>query len=368
MILYRYLVKELLFPFFLTLGVISSILLMDQIYKFLPFLQAMGLKLGYLGEMILYSLPANFMIAAPISLMVGIYYGVHRLCMDHEVVAMRAAGVSLAFLFRPVLFLSAILALITGLAAFYLAPWGVTSMEKLQYQIIKKQTNVSLSVQNVNNFFGQQMIYLFDKEGDLFKGVIIAPWEAPLEGPIIQANSGRIAFDEERQRIQFLLFDGEIHYPGQPAYRIVKYQSMDYDLMPPERDEESLSGDLKNLVAKKGKKDIEMLPQELWYWAEHDPKEQLRREYKDEFHSRFVSAFSCIALAILALPLGVDDPRSPTAKGFIYLFLSLMLFFAFYAKSRSGYVNGQFPLILIYAPLVAATGLGLQLFRNLNRF
>ena len=133
MLLFFYIVKEMLFPFFLTASIITSILLMDQIFRFIPFLQASGLELKSVYLMVIYSLPPILMITIPVSLLIGIYIGVARISSDYELVVIRAAGVSLSYLFKPVIFISVIVSMLVMLLTFYLSPYGISKLELLKF-------------------------------------------------------------------------------------------------------------------------------------------------------------------------------------------------------------------------------------------
>ncbi len=366
MILFRYFIKELIYPFLLTLGIIAAILVMDQVYKFMPFMQLTGLKFGYLAEALLYGLPPNLMIATPVSIMVGVYFGVHRLSMDHEIVIMRAAGVSLAFLFRPVLVVAGGLAIWSGLNCFFLAPWGVTNLEALQFQILKTETNIKLNPGKINNFFGQKMIFIHHKQKDWLEGIVIAPWKKVDSASLIEAKKGKIAFNEDSRKITFLLYEGKIHRKEKGRIRVMEFSQLDYALSPPKRDAANLPKRFRELESKGGKKDMEMFPLELMEQMNSAPTASSRREYSDEFHSRIVTVLSCFAFALFALPLGIFDPRNPKSAKFVSMLLFMVLYFSLFSQARSLYVQGSIGVWALYFPLFIALGVGVANFFKIN--
>ncbi|MDX2471843.1 MAG: LptF/LptG family permease [SAR324 cluster bacterium] len=366
-LIFSYFLEELIFPIFLSLIVIVSVLMMQQLYQIIPFLQITGLKFNYLFLMIFYSLLPTFAMAVPISVLVGVYYGIHRLSMDHEVVAIRAAGVSLFFLFRPVLFISFLCALLLGLMTNFISPWGVMELNKLQYNLIKSHTRVNLTVGKVNNFFNQKMIYLDSQKGELFQGILIASWDSKKDDTIIEAESGKIYFDEENRKITFLLYNGKIHTPTETGYRIAEYQQLDYVLPPPTSDKDSLPKRFQQLGNKKAKKiDYEMYYQELVnaIKTEDDPK--VKREYLDELHARIVTIFCPFAFAIFALPLGLTDPRNPKSTSFITMLLFMIIYFGLYSQGRSLFVQGQSSVLSLYMPLLFTLVAGVIFFAKIN--
>ena len=68
-----------------------------------------GLPASVVGELLLLTLPNIVVLTLPMSLLFGILIAVGRLSSDSELIAMRASGISLLALYRPILLLSALL-------------------------------------------------------------------------------------------------------------------------------------------------------------------------------------------------------------------------------------------------------------------
>jgi lipopolysaccharide export system permease protein len=361
MLLFWYIVKELVFPFLLTTGIISSILLMDQVFQFIPFLQASGLEIKSVFQMVLYSLNTILMIALPISLMIGVYAGISRVSSDYELVVIRSSGVSISFLLKPVLFVAGLTSLVVMGVAFYLSPLGIGALEELKFNILKKHTKIQLSVNRINDFFGQRLVYVFEQQGDQLKGVFIADQVDPALQPVIEAEKGHIYFDEERQQIIFDLYNGRIHYDlGKAAYRVVDYQVLQYDLIPPQREFGHLPSRYQNKSAdRRHKRDTEMTVNELLVMvAQKPPENSMYFEYLDELHARIVTVLSCFCFAIFALPMGIFDPRSPKAGNIVFMIAMLIIYFLIYAQSRSLLTQGKTHPLALYLPLALALLMG----------
>jgi lipopolysaccharide export system permease protein len=369
MLLFWYIVREMIFPFLLTTGIIATILLMDQVFQFIPFLQASGLEIRAVFQMVLYSLSTILMIACPISLMIGVYAGMNRFSSDYELVVIRSAGVSISFLFKPVLFVAGLVAIVVLVLAFYLSPLGVTALEELKFNIVKKHTKIQLSVNRINDFFGQRLVYIFDRQGDQLQGVFIADKVDPALQPVIEAERGTIYFDEERQQIVFDLYDGRIHYDlGETAYRVIAYQSLQYDLIPPQREIGSLPNRYRDPdTGQRRKHDTEMTVNELWGALEQNTvKDAIYFEYSDEFHSRIVTVLSCLCFAIFALPMGIFDPRSPKAGSVVFMTAVLLLYFLIFAQARNLLTQGRTHPIALYLPLFLALLMGFFNYFKIN--
>ena len=368
MILFWYAVSELLFPLGLGAGVLSAIMMMDQIYKFVPFLRATGLELAPLGWMMIYSLPTILMLTTPISLMVGTYAGLNRLSQDYEIISMRAAGVTLRFLFKPVLFVALMAALVVTWLAFYASPWGVRGLEQLKYEILKKQTRISLTEGKINNFFGQKSIYLSQKTDEKLTGIFIADWKDPEGASLIEAKEGKILFDEKHRRIFLVLYQGRIHQLGEnQSHRIIDFTQLDYHLNSPDPDRSNLPSRYQNPNKAVQLNDMQMSIERLWEEVgKAEPQSQPYREYLDEFHGRITTILSCFAFAIFSLPMGIFDPRNPKTMRFVYMIVMMVLYYSLYSQARGMMVQGKASAALMYLPLVLGVALGLFNYFKIN--
>jgi LPS export ABC transporter permease LptF len=363
-------VKELMFPLLLSTGVISTILMMNQIFEFIPFLQSTGVELDAIFEMIAYSLPPVLMISVPISLMIGIYAGISRLSSDSELIVMRASGISLTFFFKPVLSVAFFVAIFVMIQTFYLGPIGVTNLEDLKFNILKKQTRLNLTVKQINNFFGQKLIYIFDQSDDLFKGIFIADWKSTEDSGVIEAESGKIYLDEEKHKIVFKLNTGRIHnVMDKEGYRIVSFDHLDYDLTPPETENKNVPHRFRNKDGNRDSRmDTELTMDELYHEINKLPdnvKEYF--EYIDEFHARIVTVLSCLCFAIFALPMGIYNPRSPKAGNIVYMVVVLIVYFLIYAQIRSMVTRGAVSPIALYLALLFVIVNGLIKYFKINQ-
>lgn len=368
MILFIYCAKELIFPFLLAEGVISSILLMDQVYRFIPFIQTSGIEVSSLFLMISYSLAPVLMMSTPISMMIAIYIGIYRVSSDHEIIAMRSAGISLSFLVKPVLFVSGGISVFSLIMTMYLSPMGISNLEKLKFNILKKQARLNLESGRINNFWGKKMIYVADKREDTLLGVFIADWEQHSGSSVIEAKSGKIYFDENNQKVLIKLSNGRIHAGRKKeTYRYVEFEHLDYDLKPAGLEPSDVPSRYKRKYGHRGKLDTELTLDELVERVEKSPAQSKDYfEYSDELHSRFVTVLSCITFALFALPMGIFNPRNPKTGKFVYMIIMMIVYFVIFSKMRSLLVSGKTHPAMLYSPLLLSLVIGGLNFLKIN--
>src|SRR5215831_6195575 len=105
-ILDRYLVREILLPFFLWLLLLTFVLIMPPILQNAEQLIAKGVAWSIVLRVILTLVPQALGITIPMALLLGILIGLGRLSADREFVALQACGVSIFRVLRPLALLA----------------------------------------------------------------------------------------------------------------------------------------------------------------------------------------------------------------------------------------------------------------------
>ena len=73
------------------------------------------------------------------ALLLGVVLGIGRLSASSELVVMRAMGISLRQLLRPVMFFTVVASLASFLLAFYLRPWSNYQLNLGLFEIAKQE-------------------------------------------------------------------------------------------------------------------------------------------------------------------------------------------------------------------------------------
>src|SRR5688572_4130589 len=118
----RYVLSETIGPLALGFSVYTFIMLVRFLFRSADMIIRRGLSPGEVGQLVLYTLPNILVLTIPMALLFGILIAIGRLASDSELIAMRACGISLFTLYRPILILSATLTLANGFLAAYVLP------------------------------------------------------------------------------------------------------------------------------------------------------------------------------------------------------------------------------------------------------
>ncbi|HEX7401649.1 MAG TPA: LptF/LptG family permease, partial [candidate division Zixibacteria bacterium] len=115
-ILYRYIFREHVAPFFFGLAVIMFVLVMDFILEVLNLIIGKGLNAFVILQVFVLNLAWMLALAVPMAVLISTLMAFGRLSQDNEITALRSSGISIYRLILPPLDASLLLA--AGMAIF----------------------------------------------------------------------------------------------------------------------------------------------------------------------------------------------------------------------------------------------------------
>lgn len=364
----RYLVREISGPLGLGFLVYTFILLLDALFDAAEMIIRRGLPVATVGELLALSLPNIVVLTIPMSLLFGVLIAIGRLSSDSELVALRAGGVSLLSLYRPILLLSAFLTIANTLLMVYVLPWG---NHRLQLRRIEALTqNVSSQVQPrvFWDEWDNQVLYVFETgpAGEAWNGVFLAESvPSTQQNRVTVAEGGGIRVDDAGERVVLELDGARVHeldLSKPDTYQVSKHGRLEAVLQ-----DRFASEQRERIVASKGVRELTL--SELDEWAD-DPGRpaEIRRLARVEIHKKFAIPVACLVFGIFALPLGFSNQRGSKASGFA---LSILVIVAYWVLLDTGekwaQAGGIPPWLAMWSPNLLLAGLGLFLLVRRNR-
>ncbi len=180
-LLTRYILRHIGPPAVLALAMVAFLAMIGGIREHLEDLPIDQITLGDLSRLSLLSLPALVAYIVPITFMMGILVAFAGFAHHNELVAMKAAGVSMKRVVLPVIVLGAVLSVACFLIIDQLKPWAVQRMTHLIYTELPQRASLAMLPPGVMHEFGGWRVYIGDKEADgevLRDIVILQPGEA----------------------------------------------------------------------------------------------------------------------------------------------------------------------------------------------
>jgi len=213
-ILSRYLLREHRAPFLFAFGALTGLLVLNQLARQFGDLVGKGLPWSVIGRVFLLSVPFIIAMTVPMAVLVAVLHAFTRMGADNEVTALKASGVDLVRLVRPVLFASVVLAAVTFAFVDQVLPRTNHQLKNLEIDIARKKPTFQLKEQMVNEVVPQSL-YLragrIDQATDRLKEVVIYDLGHEARRRTIHADSGYMSFNADHTDLYLTLYQGYVN-------------------------------------------------------------------------------------------------------------------------------------------------------------
>ena len=366
----RYILSEILGPLALGFLVYTFILLLRFLFDSAEMIIRRGLPVSIVGELLLLTLPNIVVLTLPMSLLFGILIAVGRLSSDSELIAMRSSGMSLLTLYRPILFLSALFAILNTWLMVYALPWGNHSLQQLRLQITTQSISQQVQPRVFYEEWEGKVLYVFETpEGEeRWKGVFLAESVPSGEdNEITIADWGEVRVEPDGERVVLRLYNAirhKVNLNAPDRYEISRHRRLDLIL------EEQFTTEQKAKISVS--KGVRELTLEELRDLKDDPTAtaEQRNLAEVEIHKKFSIPAACLVFGLFALPLGINNRRGGKASGFALSIGVIVLYYVLLSNGEEAARYGRIPgWVGMWAPnvLMAAGGLFLLMRRNKDK-
>lgn len=346
-------------PFFINLAFFSFIFLMKQILDITDMIVNHKVGIGPVCLLLVYMMPYFLQYVIPMSVMMAVLMTFLRLSGDNEIMALKAGGVSVYRLLTPVVAFSLLGTLLTGYMTLSGVPHGTSRFKTLLFNVATSNLNVGLKARTFNDSFDNIMLYVnkIDPHSGELRNVFIEDHRNEGVNNTVVARIGKIVGDPASMIYHLRLYEGTINQVDikDRSSHIIYFETYDIRL--------DIKAAMTNPgIGKKG-------PQEMT----SDELKAYMNQVKGKNNERYLSAslqlqkkyaipVACIAMGLLALPLGVQARNAKKAFG---IGLGLFFFLLYYMLMSIGTAfgeNGRYPPVVgMWVPNFVLGGFGIYL-------
>lgn len=391
----RYILRECLIYCGVILLAFTGILLTIRMLRFASLIINKGVDVEQIARVFLAIIPSFLEIALPLAVLLGVMLAFARFSGDSEIVVIRASGISITQLIKPVIVLGVVFWLASLFVSIQLRPWGFRTLSQSLFEIARSRSTAGLT-EGVFNKLGDLTLYAerIDFATGSLTHVLLDDRRDKNARKIIAAAAGTLISNTAEQTIVLDLTHGTIHEQAGARYSLTRFinnrfiidpnqlmgeKSSDTDkranelslteiralrarfvalkaeaaapsLQPPE------AAALRTLEATTGtpaESTAELTPAQL---------ERKINRLDIETARRFSMPFAAFILAIVGMPLGVQPPRSQKTWGAgISALLGLLVFVVYYGFLSVGITLAERgtldPTVALWLPNLAAIAL-----------
>jgi LPS export ABC transporter permease LptG/LPS export ABC transporter permease LptF len=364
----RYVLREVIGPLVLGFVVYTFILILQYLFTSAEMIIQRGLPVATVGKLLLLVLPSSVVLTVPMALLFGILIAVGRLAADSELIALRASGVSLLSLYRPILLISAALCLFNGYLTLKVMPEGNAELLHLNMELAAQTVSQQVEPRVFYEQWEGKVLYVFEipPGQKRWRGVFLAQQRPGLEGyDIVTADWGQVAITEDGESLILELEQAMVHSVDLSApseYRVTKTERLAIVL----EDQFSSRQEIQISSAKSARAMNISELEEVY----RDPKtsDEMRTLSRIQIHKSYAIPATCLVFGLIGLPLGFSSRRGGKSAGFA---LSMAVIVIYWVLLSNGENAARFdemdPRLAMWMPNLLLTVAGLFLLVRRNR-
>ena len=364
-----YIFKEILVPFVLCAIILTLTVLLSKTLELIDLVVGHGVGPGLILKFIVALVPTFLTSIVPIAFLISVLIGYARFSSSHEIIAMKAAGISLTSHLKPVMTFAAILFIFLIALTTYINPWGYNSIKRIMYNVARTNTAAGIEEQTFNNRYKNVVLYVdrIDEDGFGMQGVFISQSVAGKGEALIFARRGYFAPSSKDLSVSLVLEDGTMQMPQEEnetdskeaPFHLLNFQKYSLSLEhrqkmdAPAHKRPNRELNIDDIIKKI---DAQRAAGTATSGARVD------------LHKRFALPASIFVFALLGVPLGIQRVRSAGFTSFSVALVIIIIYFvlsqSFEALGKSARIN---PILAVWASFIILAATGAYIFYKAAR-
>ncbi len=210
--LYGFILQSFLPVFFMTFFICLFIVLMQFLWKYVDEMVGKGLELSVLFELFFYAAVTMVPLALPLSILLASLMTFGNLGERLELLAIKAAGVSLLHVMRPLIALVSVIAVLAFFFQNDVLPQAQVKMWTLLYSVRQKSPELDIPEGVFYDQISGYNLYVKTKDRDtgLMRNLMIYDFSQGFDNAmIVLADSGRLKTTADKKYLVLTLYNGE---------------------------------------------------------------------------------------------------------------------------------------------------------------
>lgn len=365
----RYVLRQVLAPCLLAVVLVAVLGVANELQERVKLLPVAQMTFGDVARMSLLFLPTLVSYVVPATYMFGILLAFGRFAQNDEIIAMKAAGIPLKRILLPVMVVGALLSGACFVIQDQVQPWAIGRIYHLIFNELPLRATLDALPPGVMHEFADWRVYLGERDPTTraLKDVVVLEPQEDGGAATYYAENARLTREDGRAWLEMT----NVHFvPGRPAGQA-------------ERLPVGLLGSARLAVpAVRTMRHVrnhhefgfgelfrthEELTQQVAATGAEPSKRELRK-LRQEMADRMTLPFACLAVCLVAAPLGARAKRSGRSFTFAVGFTIILVYYLFLVLSETKSLH---PLWMVVArawvPNLAFVAAGIGLVWRVDR-
>ena len=356
----KYILKQIVEVFVLGVVVFTSIIFAsDTFISLIKQISMYGMPVRIAFMLILLNLPAVIVMTIPMSVLFATIMTINKMCLQSEITIMKACGVSIKRISKPIFLFAVMMAMITFFINETIVPMTTSQSKTLAlYSIVQRNIpegkhNFTMKELKDGNFL-KRLFYVEKCEDKLFANVSILDLSDKNKIQILQAKTGTSV-------VEGWQFDNA------SVYTISKTEGKTLNTSWIEKTIIDFGSDIQEQLDKKNDGSdfnfIELIPY-LYSNTNNIPSEIIAK-YQVRFWEKIALPITTVVFVLLGVPLAITPPRVRHNRGLLFSIGIIFFYYIIRAFSVSLGYNSVMPAILAAnMPNIVLGIIGYYMFRH----
>ena len=362
----RYILRQTIGPLVLGLLVFTFLAVLQELFQLAETIIERDVEVVVVLKILAYSLPHIVVLTIPMAFLFAILIAIGRMAADSELVAIRASGIGLFSVYRPILLLSLVLTAGTTYLTTVTLPEGNKATRELQLEIFTRTVSQQVKPRVFYDQLEDRVLYVFEapESEAVWRGVFLADAVPGPEQQVIVGETGRINVNRTSGRalLEFGVADvHEVDTNDPRTYRVQRLRDAAIAI------EDGLLRRNERLVLQKDARSM-TLPELIERAEEPGRSDEERNKALLEIQKKFAIPAACLVFGLYGIPLGFKNRRAGRSSGFLVSIAIFLFYYVVLGNGEEAAAKGQIaPWLAMWAPNIILIVLGTFLLWRRNR-
>jgi len=330
----RYVVREVLLPFFLSLVLLTFLLIIPPVLRDGYPLLAKGIRAVVVAKLVILLVPQALSISIPMAVLLGLLIAFGRLSADREFVAMQSCGVSIYRLLRPVGLVAGLAAAGTAYVMIVATPDANQAFREITFGEVASQVQNNIRPRVLFDRFPNRVLYVRElSDSHDMHDVFFADTAKAGATTVYFAREGRVIVDRTKRLVQLQLTHGTQHTTR--AADPDEYQGTEFAELVLSLDTETVFP--KPPARNAPEKTIAELRRDI---AASQPSDRVNVDARLMIQNKYSIPVACLVLALVALALGVSNRKDGKLASFAIGFIVVFTYYVLLYTARAAAIGG----------------------------
>ncbi len=355
----KYITKQIIEVFVLGIVVFTSIIFAsDTFISLIKQISMYGMPFNIAFMIILLNLPAVIVMTIPMSVLFSTVMTVNKMCLQSEITILKACGVSIQRISKPIFLFSILMAFTTFFINETIVPITTAQSKTLalyalvQRNIPEGKRNFSMKELKDGNYL-KRLFYVEKCEDKKFSNVSILDMSDEDKIQILQAKTGTSV-------VEGWQFDDASVYTISKIGKTLNTSWIEKTII-------DFGSDIQKQLNKKNDGSDYNFIQLMPYLTGNDKNlpDDILTKYKVRFWEKLALPITTVVFVILGIPLAITPPRVRHNRGFLFSIAIIFCYYIIRAFSMSlGYNETINAFLAANLPNIILGILGYYLYKN----